>query len=67
LGDFVLAEELGAAAGQSKSGTALGRLGQADKDQAERALFALADGTVLTEGPLSGAFKFFLFKKARCL
>ncbi|USK33769.1 hypothetical protein LIT25_25275 [Bacillus sp. F19] len=50
MGDFVLAEELGAAAGQSKSGTALGRLGQADKDPAEKALYAFTAGAVLTEG-----------------
>jgi hypothetical protein len=66
LGDFVLAEELGAAAGQSKSGTALGRLGQADKDPAEKALFAFTAEAVLTEVQ-GGAFKLFLFKKARCL
>ncbi|TDL82483.1 hypothetical protein [Peribacillus frigoritolerans] len=53
--ESVLAEELGAGAGQYEKRNRLFRLGQTNKDPAEKALFAFTDGSVLAEGLGGGA------------
>ncbi|MGG4490438.1 hypothetical protein [Metabacillus idriensis] len=53
--DFVLAEGLGGGAGHHRKAEPTVQARQADKDPAEKALFAFTDGAVLAEGLGGGA------------